>query len=246
MGNESADSLGTRTVKSGGGRPLVLGLGLGAIGILAVVFRWDQSVLGWVTALRGAGWVGVLGFVGLYVAATVLSIPGSLLTLAAGWLYGPWLGTLVVSPSSMIGAAFAFGLGRTVARDWVKARVAKYRILSAIDAAVTRRPFFLVLLLRLSPAIPFNALNYGLGVTGVRWRHYLQASCLGMLPGTFLYVYIGSLAGNVAEISSGGATVPSAQRVVVLTVGLLATLLAVILVTRAARSELARALPLEA
>jgi uncharacterized membrane protein YdjX (TVP38/TMEM64 family) len=209
---------------------------------LAAWFRFDQTLIVWLEALREAGWAGVLGFVALYIAATVLSIPGSLLTLAAGLLYGPWLGTAIVSPASVTGATIAFFLGRTVARDWVKARVAKYPLLAAIDTAIGRRPFFLTLLLRLSPAIPFNALNYGLGVSSVNWRHYVVGSFLGMLPGTFLYVYLGSLAGSVAEIAAG-TEVPTAGKVAVWTVGGMVTLLSVVLVTRAARRELHRSLP---
>ncbi len=227
-----------------GGAARVAGLAcmLVIAGAAAAYFRFDQILITWLEVLREAGWVGMLGFVALYIAATVLSIPGSLLTLAAGLLYGPWLGTAIVSPASVIGATIAFGLGRTVARDWVKARVAKYPTLAAIDSAIARRPFFLTLLLRLSPAIPFNALNYGLGVTGVGWRHYVLGSFLGMLPGTFLYVYLGSLAGSVAEISAG-ADVPAAGKIVLWSVGGVVTLLSVVMVTRAARRELHRNLP---
>ncbi|MHC5019489.1 MAG: TVP38/TMEM64 family protein [Planctomycetota bacterium] len=227
---------------SSGAKTGILVAVLVAAGILAAWFRFDQTLVVWLEALRDAGWAGVVGFVALYIAATVLSIPGSLLTLAAGLLYGPWLGTAIVSPASVTGATIAFALGRTVARDWVKARVAKYPLLSAIDAAIGRRPFFLTLLLRLSPAIPFNALNYGLGVTAVSWRHYVLGSFLGMLPGTFLYVYLGSLAGSVAEISAGAA-LPTTGKIAVWTVGGIVTLLSVVVVTRAARRELHRSLP---
>jgi uncharacterized membrane protein YdjX (TVP38/TMEM64 family) len=225
-----------------GAKTGILAALLVAVGSLAAWFRFDQTLVVWLEALRGAGWAGVLGFMALYIAATVLSIPGSLLTLAAGLLYGPWLGTAIVSPASVTGATIAFFLGRTVARDWVKARVAAYPLLSAIDAAIGRRPFVLTLLLRLSPAIPFNALNYGLGVTAVSGRHYVLGSFLGMLPGTFLYVYLGSLAGSVAEISAG-TEVPTAGRIALWSVGGIVTLVSVVLVARAARAELRRSLP---
>jgi uncharacterized membrane protein YdjX (TVP38/TMEM64 family) len=195
----------------------------------------------WTTALaeraRRTGGVGVALFFVTYVAATVLFLPGSLLTLAAGFAYGPVWGLALASPASVAGASCAFLLGRTLLRDWAAKKVSRSTRARAIDAAVEREGFKIVLLLRLSPLFPFNALNYALSLTRVRFGTYVLASFIGMLPGTALYVYLGSLAPAAAELSSvtrraGGA------RTVLYVVGLLATIAVAVIATRTARRAL--------
>ena len=165
-------------------------------------------------------------------------LPGSLLTLAAGFAYpASARGLAIASPASVAGATCAFLLGRTVLRGWAARKVAASPRARAIDAAVEREGFKLVLLLRLSPLIPFNLLNYALSVTRVRLAAYVLASFIGMLPVTALYVYLGSLAPAAAELStasrSGGGT-----RTTLYVVGLLATVAVVVIVTRTARRAL--------
>lgn len=195
----------------------------------------------WVTALaeraRNTGPAGVAMFIAAYVVSTVAFLPGSLLTLAAGFAYGPLWGVAIASPASVAGATCAFLLGRTLLRDWAQARVGDSARIRAIDAAVAREGFKIVLLLRLSPIIPFNALNYALSLSQVKVRTYVLASFLGMLPGTVLWVYLGSLAPTVAELSSaasrGGTT-----RTALYVAGLVATIAAAVIGTRAARRAL--------
>lgn len=208
----------------------------------ALVLPVGESLLALVEWIRGAGVLGVVVFGVAYVLATLLLLPGSLLTAGAGFTFGPALGTLVVSPVSTLAATLAFLLGRSVARRWVTRRIADRPRFAAIDRATGENGFKIVLLLRLSPIFPFTLLNYALGLTSVRTRDYVAASALGMLPATFLYVYLGSLVTTAGELlhgpqASGGFGVRLLQ-----TLGLLATAAAVTLLTRAARKTLQRTL----
>ena len=175
---------------------------------------WLLPLAEWTTTLAGrardTGPVGVLLFVVAYVVSTVAFLPGALLTLAAGFAYGPVWGLAIASPASVIGATCAFLLGRTVLRGWAERKVGGSAKARAIDAAVDREGLKLVLLLRLSPVFPFNVLNYALSLTRIGLGRYVLGSAVGMLPGTAFYVYLGSLAPAAAELStaadSGGTT----------------------------------------
>jgi uncharacterized membrane protein YdjX (TVP38/TMEM64 family) len=202
-----------------------------------------DALAGLVGYVRNAGGLGVAVFAAVYVLAAVALLPGAALTLAAGFLYGPLLGTIVVSPVSVVAATCAFLLGRTVAREWVGRRVAGQPRFAAVDEAVGRQGFRIVALLRLSPLFPFNLLNYALGLTKVRLRDFVLASWLGMLPGTALYVYLGSLVTNVGDLLAGPAagSQPAAAQWLYWG-GFAATLTVAVLVTRTARHALADAL----
>lgn len=157
--------------------------------------------------------------------------------MAAGFAYGPIRGLLVASPASVLAATTAFLLGRTVLRGWIQRKIARSPKVRAIDRAVERNSFRLILLLRLSPVIPFNMLNYALGLSKASLGRYVIASLIGMLPGTWLYVYLGSLATTAAglgEASRAGGR----ERLVLTAIGLAATVAAIIFVTRAARRAL--------
>ena len=201
--------------------------------------------------VRSVEWVHSLGALGpavytiLYILAAVLMFPASLLTLAAGFLYGPLWGTLLVSPVSVAASTLVFLLGRSVAREWIRRRIKQNARFSAIDTAVGANGFKVVFLLRLSPIFPFTLLNYALGLTRVRLRDYVLASFLGMLPGTFLYVYLGSSVANVAALASGKATSGGPWQHVLFWGGLAATILVVVLVTRTARQALNRSLQVQ-
>lgn len=201
--------------------------------------------------VRSVEWVHSLGALGpavytiIYILAAVLMFPASLLTLAAGFLYGPLWGTLLVSPVSVAASALAFLLGRSVAREWIGRRIEQNARFSAIDTAVGADGLKVVFLLRLSPIFPFTLLNYALGLTRVRLRDYVLASFLGMLPGTFLYVYLGSSVANVAALASGKATSGGPWQHVLFWGGLAATILVVVLVTRTARQALNRSLQVQ-
>jgi uncharacterized membrane protein YdjX (TVP38/TMEM64 family) len=208
----------------------------------ALVLPVGGPLLTLVEWIRGAGALGVLVFALAYVLATLLLLPGSLLTASAGFTFGPALGTLVVSPVSALAATLAFLLGRSVARDWVTRRIASHPRFAAIDRATGESGFKIVFLLRLSPIFPFTLLNYALGLTSVRTRDYVAASVLGMLPATFVYVYLGSLVTGAGQLLHGPQASGGFGGRLLQALGLLATAVAVTVITRAARKTLRRSL----
>ena len=218
---------------------LVLIAGLAAAAHFFPIAAWISIVIEWV---RGAGNLGLLVYFLFYAFGVVLFLPGSLLTLGAGFLYGPLLGTLLVSPASVAGATLAFLVGRFVARDWVSRRIASSPKFAAIDEAIGKRGFYIVFLIRLSPVFPFTLLNYALGLTRVKLRDYVLASFLGMLPGTFLYVYFGSLITSVAQLLGGKRPAAGPWGEALFFGGLAATVGVTWLITRIARQALNRAL----
>lgn len=190
-----------------------------------------RGALEWIMQLGGWGQV---FFVLIYAAATVLLIPGTILGLGAGAMFGVLHGSLLVSLGSTLGATCAFLLGRYLARDWVAGKIAKRTSFAAIDQAVAREGWKIVLLTRLSPVFPFTLLNYAFGLTPVSLRDYVVASWIGMLPGTVMFVYLGSLARAGVE--------PQAHTTgewILHGLGLLATVTVTVFVTRLARRALA-------
>jgi uncharacterized membrane protein YdjX (TVP38/TMEM64 family) len=167
-------------------------------------------------------------------------VPGSLLTLAAGAIFGLAAGVLYVFIAATIGSAAAFVVARYLARNAIERRLASNAKFAAIDRAVGAQGRKIVFLLRLSPVFPFNLLNYGLGLTRVRFADYVLAS-VGMLPGTVLYVYYGKLAGDVAALAGGTASEKGAGYYAVLILGLAATIAVTTVVTRTARRALREA-----
>jgi uncharacterized membrane protein YdjX (TVP38/TMEM64 family) len=154
--------------------------------------------------VEGLGpWAGV-AFIALYILATLAFFPGAPLTLGAGVLFGAVWGSIYVFIGATLGALGAFGVGRYWTRSWVLKQISGHPRFEAIDRAVGREGLKIVFLTRLSPLFPFNLLNYAYGVTGVSLGDYALGS-LGMLPGTILYVYLGSLAGNLAALGSGAS-----------------------------------------
>ena len=193
-----------------------------------------RNVLAWIA---GLGTWGPVIFIVIYVAATVLFLPGSILTLGAGFVFGVLRGSVIVSLAATLGATGAFLVGRYLARDWVSAKIAGNEKFRAVDEAVAREGWKIVGLTRLSPAFPFNLLNYAFGVTKVSLRDYFFASWIGMMPGTVMYVYLGSLAGDLATLGAGGRERGSGEWVLYV-VGLLATVAVTVYVTRVARRAL--------
>ena len=212
---------------------------------VAAVIVWTFPVREWVIGLsyaaRDGGARSKIVFFLAYVICTIALVPGSLLTLAAGFAFGPVWGLAVASPGSVAGATGAFLLARTVLRGWAERKTERSRHAQAIQYAVQEESFKVVLLLRLSPVIPFNVLNYVLGVTRVRLRTYVIASAVGMLPGTVWNLYLGSLGMLVVEAASGGELGTAHTALIV--GGLAATGAVVLLVSRAARRALQRQIP---
>jgi uncharacterized membrane protein YdjX (TVP38/TMEM64 family) len=199
---------------------------------------WAADLFGW---LREAGALGVLVYALVFTVGAICLVPGSILTVGAGVAYGLVWGTIVASTTSALAATAAFLVARTVARRRVARWAASDPRFAALDAAIGEHGLKLVILVRLSPLVPFNVLNYALGLTRVRVRDYALGSFLGMLPVTILYVYVGSVAGQLASLARG--TAPGGPlRHTVSALGLAATVVATIYVTRLARRALDAAL----
>jgi uncharacterized membrane protein YdjX (TVP38/TMEM64 family) len=219
---------------------VLLGLGL-AIGIAIICQRVNlqtllQSALLWI---KNLGSVGIVAFLVVYNLATVLFIPGSLLTLGGGALYGVFWGSVYVAIAATLGATIAFLIGRYYARSWVAKQLQGHPKFQAIDQAVAREGLRIVLLTRLSPIFPFNLLNYAFGVTCVSLKDYIIGS-MGMIPGSVMYVYLGSLVGDIALLEMPQEMNSQAQTVqwLVKIVGFLATVAVTLYITRIAKKAL--------
>ncbi len=167
-------------------------------GIGMVVFYRDQ----WDTArlaqwIDHAGIAGPLLFMGIYAIGTVFFLPGLVLTLAGGALFGPYLGTFYNLTAATVGATLAFLLSRYLASDWVEARTAGR--LGQLKQGVEQEGWRFVAFVRLVPVFPFNILNYALGVTRIQLSHYVIASYICMLPGTIAYTYLGYVGRTAIE-----------------------------------------------
>lgn len=234
----SNHTLSSNKSARGWGRPVALLIVIAAVLIAAIVFlpvkQYLLSVLEWA---QGLGMWGPIVVGAAYVVACVLFLPGSVLTLGAGFVFGVITGTITVSIGSTLGACAAFLVGRTVARNWVANKVSGNAKFAAIDQAVGHEGFKIVLLTRLSPIFPFNLLNYAFGLTKVALRQYALASWIGMLPGTLMYVYLGSAARSLADVAAGQVQGEPAQRVF-FWFGLAATIIVAVIVTRIARRAL--------
>jgi uncharacterized membrane protein YdjX (TVP38/TMEM64 family) len=204
--------------------------GLVAAARLLPITVWTKELEAWIS---GLGALGYLAFYAIYVVATLLFVPGVALTLAGGFLFGLARGTLIVSAAATTTAALAFLIARHVARAAVEARARKDRRFTAIDRAIGERGWTIVALLRLSPAVPFSLSNYFYGLTAIRFWPYVLTSWVAMLPGTVLYVYLGA-AGKAA--ARGGAR--SNAENVYLALGLAATIVVTVYLTKVARTAL--------
>ncbi|MBF2077061.1 MAG: TVP38/TMEM64 family protein [Synechococcales cyanobacterium T60_A2020_003] len=193
-----------------------------------------QQALEWIDRL---GTTGAIAFMVIYALATVAFFPGSILTLGAGILFGVVWGSVYVFIGACGGATLAFLVGRYVARSWIAKKIAGNPKFAAIDKAVGREGFKIVLLTRLSPVFPFNLLNYALGLTSVSLKDY-GMGFIGMIPGTIMYVYAGSLLGDLATLGSGNSSIPPAIRWTLNIIGFIATVAVTLYVTKVAQRAL--------
>lgn len=209
----------------------LIGLSAAARSLLPLE-EWMRSLSAWV---KGLGVWGVVVFALIYALATVLFFPGSVLTLAAGLIFGVALGALAAWSGAVLGAALAFLVGRHFAREKVEARTQDSPKFRAIDEAIGAQGWKIIGLLRLSPLIPFNVSNYFYGVTKVAFWPYVLATAVGMVPGTLLYVTLGA----AGKAGLGGAERErSPVEYAFLGVGLIATIVVTVWVSRLAKSAL--------
>ena len=219
-------------------------LSFGFVVVGAIAFQYFnvqgalEAALLWVQNL---GTTGIIAFIILYNLATILFIPGALLTFSGGALYGVFWGSIYVIIASTLGAIIAFLIGRHFARGWVSKQLQGHPKFEAIDSVVAQNGLKIVFLTRLSPIFPFNLLNYAFGITCVSLSDYVLGS-VGMFPGSVMYVYIGSLAGDLTSLGMAEAMDSQVQLLqwAIKIVGLLATIGVTIYVSRLARNALQR------
>lgn len=196
-----------------------------------------QSSLIWVKSL---GIFEPIAFIAIYNLATLLFVPGSILTIGGGVLFGVVWGSIYVFVAAILGATLAFLIGRYLLRGWVAKQIEANAKFKAIDQAVGQEGWKIVLLTRLSPVFPFNFLNYAFGVTQVPLKDYILGS-FGIIPGTVLYVYIGSLAGDLAMMGMENQhTNPETQiaKWIIRVVGFIATVAVTVYITKVANHAL--------
>jgi uncharacterized membrane protein YdjX (TVP38/TMEM64 family) len=217
---------------------LRVGLAIALLGALLFLARQAGSLIpDFVRWVDDLGFWGPAVFILGYAVATVAFVPGSLLTLAGGAVFGLAKGSLWVFVGASLGAISSFLIARYLARAAIEKRMAGNKRFAAIDRAVGEEGRKIVFLLRLSPVFPFVLLNYGLGLTRVRLVDYVVA-CLGMIPGTLLYTYYGRVLGEVAVLAGGAAPERDTAYWITLAVGLVATLAVTTVVTRIAAKAL--------
>lgn len=210
-----------------------------AIGVIVAVrllpvTDWLKSFSAWTGNLGPAGFV---IFVLVYALATILFVPGWPLTVGSGFTFGLLIGTVAVSLGSILGASLAFLIARFLARGALESITAKNERFRALDRAIGEQGWKMIFLLRLSPVVPFNLSNYFYGITAVKFWPCFFASWIGMLPGTLLYVYLGTVGKAGVDVAAGSGK-HGWQYWTLLSLGLLATLIVTVWVTRIARAAL--------
>jgi uncharacterized membrane protein YdjX (TVP38/TMEM64 family) len=161
---------------------------------------WLHYVVGCMHFIQGEGWLGWLIFIALYALCCLIFVPGSLLTVGAGAVYGFWGGVLLVLAGNGLGSLASLLITRYLLHGWAAKKVAQNPKLRALEDAVKHDGWKMVFLTRLSPVMPFSLINYALGLTNISALNFLLATELGAVPATCLYVYAGKLIGNLALI----------------------------------------------
>lgn len=223
------------TVQRGQMKWLILGAAIIGFGLLywaLPIGEWLSSFQTWVQGYGVLGW-GI--FIIVYAVTSFFLIPGSILTLGAGVAYGLWGFPLVIIGATL-GSAISFLAARYIFHDRVQAKVSEYPKFKAVNEAIRDEGWKVVFLLRLSPALPFSLQNWFLGLTPVGFWPSQIATFFGIMPGTLLYIWVSSLGGEAA--AGGDGSDAGFARYIVLGLGLLATLVVTILVTRKAQQKL--------
>lgn len=183
-------------------------------------------------------WAPVL-FTLLYIVAAVTLAPAFFLTVAAGAMFGVWRGSIIVFIAASLGASAVYAVGTRVARfGWMK-RVTRDPRVAAVRAAIQGDSRWIMFLLRLSPLVPYNVLNYALVLSGVRYVDFAIA-LVGMIPAIIMYTYYGKVVGDVAALAAGVSPPRGPEYFVLLGVGLIAIAVSTTMITRAARRAMER------
>lgn len=206
--------------------------------LIAICFAWlllpvDDAIRRFGEWVRDLGFWGMVVFALVYVIVVVVLAPAAAMSIAAGFIFGTWGIPLVVAAAT-VGANLAFFLSRHIFREKVRLMVMVRPWFEAVDQAVKDEGWKVVALLRLSPLVPFGLQNYAFGVTAVGSLPYALATFFGIMPGTALYVYLGTM-GHVALDGGEGGNL----KLALLAAGLVASAGAIILVGRRAKAKLA-------
>lgn len=194
----------------------------------------DEQLLGLTAWLQGAGIFGALVYLLGFVVASLLFLPGLPMVMAAGYVYGPVFGFLLALPAATAAAAATFLTGRYVGRSWVEQRLTRHPRLLTLQAATAKDGFKLVVLLRLSPMVPFTLLGYVMGLSRIRFWDFIIASTLGKIPSLILYIYLASAVTQLQQLHT--ATQSDASRIF-FWLGLVATGLAFAWIVRFAQAK---------
>lgn len=228
----------SETSAAPGGKGLSMGRIALAIGALVALIALGRFAGGYVEPFRewvaGFGPAAPLVFGLVYAVGVVAFLPGSALTIAGGLAFGVVEGAIVAFLAETVGSVASFLIARYFAREAVEARISGNARFAAIDRAIESQGRRIVFLLRLSPVFPFNLLNYAFGITKVSFWRYIVASWIGMLPGTVMYVYIGSALESLAQIDPEGMPKGSGE-LAFFWGGLAVTLIVTIYVTKLAK-----------
>lgn len=224
--------MGRQRVSSSTGHCLAVAGALVGVCLAWLLFPVAEAFALLADWVRGRGAWGVLGFALVYVVVVVSLAPASALSILAGAIFGTW-GIPIVVASAAIGANLAFLASRHLVRKKVEYVAQRQRWFAATDRAIREEGWKIALLLRLSPLVPFGLQNYLMGATGITLRAYAGATLVGIVPGTALYVYIGTL-GHAAIV---GEDVGAAS-LVLMAAGLVASGYAVFLVGQKAKAKL--------
>jgi len=191
-----------------------------------------------VQRLADLGAWGPVLFIAIYVLAAITLAPAFLLTFSSGAVFGLWRGTMLTYIGAVLGASAVYALAAPLARWRVLRWIDRDPRVAATRRAVVKDSAWIMFLLRLSPLVPYNLLNYALALSGVTFRDYLLAS-VGMIPAIIMYTYYGKVAGDVTRIAAGVVPARGTEYYVMLVIGLLATVAATHLIGRAARKAMA-------
>ncbi len=184
---------------------LTVCLSMGGGRSLAVLF--DQMAL--TDFFEGAGHSSVGLFLAAHVVANAVGIPGTLLVIVGGAVYGLWWGTLWSVIGASVGAIAAFSLARYLLSDWFKTRfhhkpIFQKSMFQSLNSKLCDRPLFCVLTVRFSPVSPFNVVNFAFGLTPVSLRAYAVGTFIGIIPGTLAYTWLGVTGATALESGNIG------------------------------------------
>ncbi|GAM24164.1 hypothetical protein SAMD00019534_073390 [Acytostelium subglobosum LB1] len=177
----------------------------------------------------------------IYSVSLVFCFPGTPINLAAGFLFGVYLGSFATVVGCDLGAVLAFFIGRSLTREWAEKQIKSNKRYSQIDTAVAKNGLLIIFLLRLSPVIPFGICNYIFGATKVKFSKYWLATTAGLIPCTVAYTYLGSLMRNLTEIYSDDSG-EKQEQLIFISVATIFTVVIILVITIVTKRTLNRAM----